>query len=671
MSTPQTAADAEFGGMLATLWKRHRVANMERIAKIEAATAKVLSSNADPATISGATEVAHQLAGSLGTFGFDAGSQAALEAEKLLREQPIDGRRLATAVSSLRASVERGQVRDPDVLVEQPTPNPADGPVVVIVSVDEKLISTLEVEAASAGFIVRTSADPFSLDISSGVEPAAVILDTQGPWPDEELQGKVMNFATAVPVFVLIQLDDLDARVRFSRSGALGVIPRFQDPQQTVAFVKEELKRSEPLDASIVMLTADERLADTLNRAVRGTGCRATVHASPAGFWEALESDSADLAVIAFDNGRFHGSEMCRVIRTDPRWCRMPVVVIGNNRIDDIEKCIVTGVDDYLSTQVSARQLGIRLLNHLRSVRAVQRRTDVDPLSGAENQTSAHRSLDQLLQSAKSREEPATVALLSVDQLDQIRATQGTAMADAVNRQLGIFLKETFGTLDVVGRWNEDEYVVGIPGVSTEDARDRLLAVATAFAANRFPTTTGHASYTVSVGAASTPSDGTSLSSLLTLSEAALGRASRSRRSVVTASERVTTIAQNTVDIVIVEDDDSVADVVEHVAALRGYTFVRFSDGAEAANALGGGSVKGRVILLDVGLPSLDGFGVLRTLGAQGVIGDTRVIMLTARSSETEMLRALGLGATEHISKPFSIQVLLGRLAQSLGRTAA
>jgi DNA-binding response OmpR family regulator len=74
---------------------------------------------------------------------------------------------------------------------------------------------------------------------------------------------------------------------------------------------------------------------------------------------------------------------------------------------------------------------------------------------------------------------------------------------------------------------------------------------------------------------------------------------------------------------------------------------------------------------MDVGLPSLDGFGVLQTLRSQGMLDDTRVIMLTARSSEAEMLRALGLGATEHITKPFSIPVLLGRLDQTLSRSVA
>ena len=111
--------------------------------------------------------------------------------------------------------------------------------------------------------------------------------------------------------------------------------------------------------------------------------------------------------------------------------------------------------------------------------------------------------------------------------------------------------------------------------------------------------------------------------------------------------------------------------MIEHALGLRQYSFVRFADGADAARELGDGSVRAKVVLLDVGLPSLDGFGVLQTLRNQRVLDETRVIMLTARSNETEMLRALGLGATEHITKPFSVPVLLGRLSQSLVEVAS
>jgi len=76
-------------------------------------------------------------------------------------------------------------------------------------------------------------------------------------------------------------------------------------------------------------------------------------------------------------------------------------------------------------------------------------------------------------------------------------------------------------------------------------------------------------------------------------------------------------------------------------------------------------------VLLDIGLPSLDGFGVLKEMRHQGALADTRVIMLTARSSEAETLRALGLGATEHLAKPLSIPVLLGRLDETRFRSVA
>ena len=74
------------------------------------------------------------------------------------------------------------------------------------------------------------------------------------------------------------------------------------------------------------------------------------------------------------------------------------------------------------------------------------------------------------------------------------------------------------------------------------------------------------------------------------------------------------------------------ADVIEHALELRQYRFLRFSDGADAARELGAGHVRAKIVLLDVGLPSLDGFGVLQVLRSKGILDETRVIMLTARS---------------------------------------
>lgn len=87
----------------------------------------------------------------------------------------------------------------------------------------------------------------------------------------------------------------------------------------------------------------------------------------------------------------------------------------------------------------------------------------------------------------------------------------------------------------------------------------------------------------------------------------------------MSAGERPIGQPQSVFDVVLIEDDDSVADVVEYAVGLQHYDFLRFNDGAEAARALGEGRVKGHIVLLDIGLPSLDGFGVLQVLRDRGI----------------------------------------------------
>lgn len=121
------------------------------------------------------------------------------------------------------------------------------------------------------------------------------------------------------------------------------------------------------------------------------------------------------------------------------------------------------------------------------------------------------------------------------------------------------------------------------------------------------------------------------------------------------------------VDVAIVEDDAATAALLQHLLDREGFSWKRFADGDEAG-ALIRGQMRARIILLDVGLPGLDGFGVLRKLSAGGILERTRVVMLTARSSEAEVLRALELGASDHLEKPFSLPILAHRIKRILQR---
>lgn len=123
------------------------------------------------------------------------------------------------------------------------------------------------------------------------------------------------------------------------------------------------------------------------------------------------------------------------------------------------------------------------------------------------------------------------------------------------------------------------------------------------------------------------------------------------------------------VDVAVVEDDPLLADLLRHAVTTRGYRFRHFADGQAAADELAGATpaLRSRVVLLDVDLPVLNGFGLLRQLAVTGRLSATRVIMLTAHSSEKEIVNALTLGAFDHVAKPFSVPVLMQRVDRAMG----
>lgn len=118
--------------------------------------------------------------------------------------------------------------------------------------------------------------------------------------------------------------------------------------------------------------------------------------------------------------------------------------------------------------------------------------------------------------------------------------------------------------------------------------------------------------------------------------------------------------------ILIAEDEPRISAFVSRGLEAAGYNTTVVEDGAVALEIALAGDVD--LLLLDVGLPSLDGFEVLRRLHGQG--SSLPVIMLTARSSTRDMVAGLDAGANDYVAKPFKFDELLARVRSRL-RTAS
>ena len=118
--------------------------------------------------------------------------------------------------------------------------------------------------------------------------------------------------------------------------------------------------------------------------------------------------------------------------------------------------------------------------------------------------------------------------------------------------------------------------------------------------------------------------------------------------------------------VLIVDDESRMRKLIKDFLMQKGYSILEASDGEEALNVFEENQNKINLILLDVMMPKLDGWSVLRQIRQTSKVP---IIMLTARGEEQDELFGFELGVDEYISKPFSPKILVARVEAILKRT--
>jgi two-component system alkaline phosphatase synthesis response regulator PhoP len=119
--------------------------------------------------------------------------------------------------------------------------------------------------------------------------------------------------------------------------------------------------------------------------------------------------------------------------------------------------------------------------------------------------------------------------------------------------------------------------------------------------------------------------------------------------------------------ILIVEDDEDIADSIRYNLEREGFRIRVATMGEDALDLI----LKGppNLILLDLNLPHMSGFEICRRLRAETPTAQIPIIMLTARADEVDKVLGLNMGADDYITKPFSMRELVARINAALRRT--
>jgi DNA-binding response OmpR family regulator len=117
--------------------------------------------------------------------------------------------------------------------------------------------------------------------------------------------------------------------------------------------------------------------------------------------------------------------------------------------------------------------------------------------------------------------------------------------------------------------------------------------------------------------------------------------------------------------VLIVEDERRIADFLAKGLRRQGFEVECAYTGSDALAVEAGGGTPVDLVMLDLGLPDIDGLDVLRALRDRG--SEVPVIVLTARSEASDRAEALRLGAVEYLTKPAPFPEVLGSVRASLG----
>lgn len=659
----------------------HRGTLDDRVATVEEAVTAMVSAGLDEDLRARAERDAHKLAGSLGMFGLPRGSEIAAELEQSLgvvggpaaAELP----RLAELVLDLQSQLLG--LRDHAAEDEQPDgqdSSAANCQAVLFVTPDPELSDRLMVEAVGRNLLTRSAITCAGARRLVAEElPDAVVLDVTFAEPDgesldflEELTGR----EPPVPVLVLTASEALVDRVEVARRGGGAFMQRTQPAAEVIEAMGDLLKRVAPTDFKVLAVDDDPAILGAISALLGPSGLEVSTSEEPFGFWEALTATTPDLLLLDLDMPGLDGIDLCRAVRADGHFGRLPIMFLTSySDPERVQEIFEAGADDFVSKPIIGQELLTRVRNRLERVRAHREMAEKDDLTGTASRRRSGATLEALLALADRRRQPVALAMIDLDDFQRLNDLHGDATGDAALRGLGELAVDTFRGEDVVGRWGDDEFVIGAYGMTSDDGVQRVAEMLESFRRQRYMNSEGRPQrISFSAGVAEYPRDGGDLRALYRSADEALSRSKEQGGNRVLPVPPGADADAGRPDIVVVDDDDVLAGLLIDSLQTRGYRTQRFADGREAVDALSGASpaIVPSLILLDVDLPGLDGLAVLRQLARDGVLGRTRVIMLTAHSGEAEVVEALELGACDHVSKPFSVPILTQRIRRALKR---
>jgi DNA-binding response OmpR family regulator len=424
--------------------------------------------------------------------------------------------------------------------------------------------------------------------------------------------------------------------------GAVTTVDQDVTADDLAVIIDRLAQRTSVAGGSVVVLD-DDPLILLLSKAIcEDAGLRTVTLSNPGLLMATLDAERPGVLLMDVQLPGTTGFALTRELRKHPDWAALPVILFsGDASRESREESVAAGADGFLAKPVAPAELRAQLLARIEQVRQFRLARGLNTATGLPEHDEGLRAAEPLFGAYRREGSVLSTAMIRrIDPDDDPRWPTTCAHMARALRGIGATVAH-YDDASMVATLRDgfEPFIHACEELISNDAEDPLWAVGLAEAS--------------AVGAPH-------LEELWHAAADAANAAISKRRVWHEWTRDDSTRAP---DVIIVEDDEALSDLLEYALRREGYSYRVLRTGPEALEALRAlkvGSTK-PLILLDLDLPGLDGHAIHERLRVERP-RDYVVVFVSVHGGDADQVRALRAGATDYLTKPVSLRVLMAKL---------
>ncbi len=366
--------------LLKDAWEKFNGQVYEQVAVLEQFAMRFLSQDLQSDWQAIGKNIAHSLAGSLGTFGFSLSSELARQIEKLLSSHqdltPTEGQWLFSLVTALREELEQ-----PIPINDMYSFEPDTAVDILLVSADQDLNQSIELLASKqewsvqiAPTITMARLQIQNHRVRSIVLAASIVAET------EEVLRLLVDVNKQVPAVPIVALADSDILEQAANHLGAYISISPANTAEIMDAVDWSIARAESSQTHVLVVDDDLKILAILQALLIPWGLRVTTLSDPQKLWDILPVAKPDILILDVEMPVVNGLDLCKSVRQQADWSHLPIIFL-TARVEPslIQEVFSIGADDFVTKPVVGPEIISRITN-------LMERQQVQKLKVAERQ---------------------------------------------------------------------------------------------------------------------------------------------------------------------------------------------------------------------------------------------------------------------------------------------